>query len=178
MLIESTILKPRSHPRVLVTHLLLVWQGVGVPAARLKWPLRTTCASEKKDTVIEAEFSPTRTISSSFLWAIHCQGTNQWRICRKELSFPDANQLPGIQCYCHHVMGRSIHLLLCQLMSWPLILWQKMYRIVSSLVIGRSKTLSRRWRHLAPLYLIKYSFQLEIDPFTNIMIFFLIISVS
>lgn len=59
-------------------------------------------------------------------------------------------------------------------MSQLLILQQKMlYQVVLFLLISMSKTSSRRWKHLALLDIIKYTFQLEVRTFVNLMILFI-----
>lgn len=57
--------------------------------------------------------------------------------------------------------------------SQPLFMQQKMYQVVSFLLISMSKTSSKRWRHLAVLDLIKYMFQLEVNIFINLVLLFI-----
>lgn len=131
---------------VLATYFLPMRQRLNVGVARPKWPLRTTCTSEKNEHGYWSRL--TMTFSSFFLWDTHFQDINQPRICRKELNFLSANQLPGIQYYCHHEMSRCIYWLFYQVMTRVLILPQEIYQVISALFTGMSKTLSKRWRHL------------------------------
>ena len=163
------------------TQLFPIRWGLGMGVAKLKWPFRA-CASEKNG---HSYWSKPSSSHNHFIFLTvisPLQGIIQSRIWKKKLHFLDTNQLSGIQFYCRHGMWRlCFYLLLYQVMSQPLILQQKMlYRIVSSLVISMSKTVhrcvktgSKRWRYLALLDLIKYMFQLEVNPFINLMVLFI-----